>query len=199
MLPPFMFQQPALALQAGAEAPQGAALGDDPVAGDEKGNGIGAAGLPHRPGGVGIPQAPGHFLVGDGFAGGNFLEFLPDPQVIRAALEVQGQVLEGRGFPPEIILQGLDYPAPFLDERGIFRRRSRRSRGGSDLIADELQFFQAGLRERGITGPSGVSRVTWSMTGPRAALILAGIAKSPELPPLTPLHSPGAEGFEVVL
>ena len=49
----FVLEEPALFIQAGAVAAQGAIRTDDPVAGDDDGDGVAAVGLAHGPEGLG--------------------------------------------------------------------------------------------------------------------------------------------------
>ena len=86
-----MPQQPALAVQARAVAPQAAVRGDDPVAGDDEGDGVTAVGLAHGPAGLGVAHPPGQFAIGDGLPPGDAPQFLPDPELKGGALGVQGE------------------------------------------------------------------------------------------------------------
>ena len=92
-------------LQAGTEPAQTAVACYDPVAGDDKRDGVGAAGLAHGPGGLGVSQTPAQFLIGHGFPRGDLPELLPDPQVEGAALEIQGQ---GQHCRPSQLLGAAD-------------------------------------------------------------------------------------------
>ena len=76
-----MAEQPALAVQAGTVAAQAAVRGNDPVAGDDEGDGVDRVGLAHGPGGLGVADPAGQFAVGDGLPPGNAAQFLPDPEL----------------------------------------------------------------------------------------------------------------------
>ena len=145
-----MPQQPALAVQAGTVAPQAAVRGDDPVAGDDEGDGIDGVGLAHGPGGLGAPYPAGQFAVGDGLPPGNAPQFLPDPELKGGALGVQG---EGGKIGGGAIEVGDEFSFGGLDERLQVRRGRvllRRQRGA---FPGKLQGGEAPVRKGELERP----------------------------------------------
>lgn len=118
---PFPIEQKALGCETASEARQAVVAADDPVAGSEDRNGIGAAGVCHSAYGRGEAEAPGQFAVRNRVAIGNFEQLCPDFLLERRAHEEQGDVermaLSGKVFVKLMRSLAGDVAAA----RGVFR------------------------------------------------------------------------------
>ena len=65
---------------------------DDPVAGDEDGDGVAVIGLPHRPGGFGRADGLGQLAVSTGFPPWNTAQRFPHPPLKGGPLRAEGQI-----------------------------------------------------------------------------------------------------------
>ena len=134
VVPPFMGDQPAFAVEAAAIAGQGRVGADHPVAGHNDGDRVGAVGEPDGAAGGGAADALGEVAVADRRAGRDAAQFGPDLALERCAAGLHRQTVECGEIAVEI---GLEY--------GTGRSGVSGGREGIGAVMQPQQAMQAGL------------------------------------------------------